>query len=525
MLRRTAAQRLRFCFDPLDAFGSTDGYELLPLRADSGRSRPKARRNVFVGVVAALALVALFSFVSPADSGSESASPTSTLASSHAVPAQVEFVAAPLPDDDHTPSSLPPHTPSPAHTNTNISHADDTPPTRPHPKPPTSTSPTSHLPKVNTCTPSSYSAGHWAARPVPTEPGAASPVLPASGFTGCAANGNWDWHLGSEGGGQMGEYRTQAAGWVWAPGDGCVIDPLDGEKLLAELVEQGGWLLIGDSVTEEHFFSLSCILHGHVIATPDFNTVEGAWDRAMPQHLYLDPSSPLIPSLHFPPGFLLEETPLVTFRRNDLLLLPSEIIEMHRNLTNATTPPMGGHPTWDIDPAEYMTLFTDRSANYRTLVVSTGGHWTQAGTFFDPAGPPAIIELFTNAMKLWMRHMEETIVREKEAGRWGGREILVRSYTTGHPDCHDSRGPLSEAIKSDEEQPWNWGWMDQLNDNFESIVSNRSHPNIYFLAIDRPSNLRPDAHTTVDCLHISVGTGVIEGWTHYLLHFIKYLSS
>ena len=66
-------------------------------------------------------------------------------------------------------------------------------------------------------------------------------------------------------------------------------------------------------MTENHFFSLSCILHPHVIATPDYTGPE--YDRGYPQNLYLDPDSSLIPSLHFPPGFSIERTPLVSFRR------------------------------------------------------------------------------------------------------------------------------------------------------------------------------------------------------------------
>lgn len=73
---------------------------------------------------------------------------------------------------------------------------------------------------------------------------------------------------------------------------------------------------------QEHFFSLSCTLYPHVIATPDYSGDNAYFDRAWPQNLYLNPKSPLISSLRFPPGFDTEKTPLVTFRRWVLVIAP-----------------------------------------------------------------------------------------------------------------------------------------------------------------------------------------------------------
>jgi hypothetical protein len=71
------------------------------------------------------------------------------------------------------------------------------------------------------------------------------------------------------------------------------------------------------------------------------------------------------------------------------------------------------------------------------------------------------------------------------------------------------------------------------------LSSKRKFPNIYYLPIDRPARLRPDAvsrslasslayltpcflqHATGDCLHIMTGAGILEGWTHYIWQFIS----
>jgi len=64
------------------------------------------------------------------------------------------------------------------------------------------------------------------------------------------------------------------------------------------------------------------------------------------------------------------------------------------------------------------------------------------------------------------------------------------------------------------------------------------YPDVHFLAIERPARLRPDAvslfdpfisfiylsftqHATGDCLHIMAGAGVLEGWTHYIWHYVS----
>lgn len=93
-----------------------------------------------------------------------------------------------------------------------------------------------------------------------------------------------------------------------------------------------------DSVTEADFESMACMLFPHVRAAPEAPYL----DRVM-QTLYLNPDSPLVPSLTFPDGFSIADTPLVAFRRRRLL-----------------------------DPAEYMPMFTAPlpHANYKTMVVS-----------------------------------------------------------------------------------------------------------------------------------------------------------
>jgi len=300
------------------------------------------------------------------------------------------------------------------------------------------------------------------------------------------------------------------------------MKPFAKEDLLTELVERGGWLLIGDSVTEEHFFSLSCTLYPHVIATPKY-TDGVSFDRAWPQNLYLNPKSTLLPSLKLPIGFDIAKTPLVTFRRVDMLFSRDDLISIHKTLPpfdpkNATLSSkiFGPQESWDLSPSEYLPLFMAPlpEAHYRTLIVNTAGHWTEA-TFAFNSGIPEIFAFFGNATREWVKVVAKALKSDKE-----GRQVLVRSYTPGHENCQNINMPYDE-IHPYQYVWYNWNWLDRFNDAFEAVVKKFKHPQIHFLSIDRPAQLRPDAHTSSDCLHIAVGTGVIEGWTSYITHYIS----
>ncbi|KIO16676.1 hypothetical protein M407DRAFT_57265, partial [Tulasnella calospora MUT 4182] len=115
-------------------------------------------------------------------------------------------------------------------------------------------------------------------------------VYAASGFDGCASNREVGWHLSSDHPDYF-PWRGNVSAYDWVPPKSC--DDMQNdfrESLVVDLVERGGWLLIGDSVTEQHFFSISCTLYPHIIATPDYSK-SWDWDRAWPQHLHLNPDS------------------------------------------------------------------------------------------------------------------------------------------------------------------------------------------------------------------------------------------
>ncbi|KAF5367855.1 hypothetical protein D9757_013697 [Collybiopsis confluens] len=406
------------------------------------------------------------------------------------------------------------------------------------------------------CSPSAYSAGKWSYSPRTNKSSLSDPSkdsLEFAGFQGCASSREFLWHLAADQEAQYDRFPAVSS-WKWdLSSTSCSSSDfrsLDAEKhkeeFIRELVERGGWLILGDSITEGHFFSISCSLYPHVVALPDY-VANPYFDRAWPQNMYLNPNSPLIPTLTFPPGFNITQTPLITFRRIDLLLSTEELVELHREKHLKGEDQGQGfelfsdEKVWTLSPTEYLPeifLAPLPKANYANLIVSTAGHWTTtlfSGYANEPTkegierhgeGLDGLIDFFGQAMEVWADQVQEAINKDRQGvvladgkGR-ARRQVLVRAYLTGHEDCHDHRKPWTK-VKPMKWNWYNWGSIWKYNDIFEKVVSKMQYPDIHYLAIERPARLRPDAHATGDCLHIMAGAGVLEGWTEYLWHFIS----
>lgn len=95
------------------------------------------------------------------------------------------------------------------------------------------------------CSPSLWSAGQWK----PIEPRSSSTVqsvadiLTLEGFQGCASDREYKWHIAADD--DQWDRFPDVASYVWTPPDECNVRPLNPEALVKDLVEKGGWLLIG----------------------------------------------------------------------------------------------------------------------------------------------------------------------------------------------------------------------------------------------------------------------------------------
>lgn len=328
------------------------------------------------------------------------------------------------------------------------------------------------LPGREKCPAEAYAAGSWTPAhkfPPGTKMKEKTDAVAFAGFEGCAADREFFWHLGADRPEQWENRFPMAYDYDWSPADNCKIRPFNREALVADLVQKGGWLLIGDSVTENHFFSLSCLLYPHVRATPNY-TENPYYERHWQQDLFLLPTSPLIPKLKFPKGFSIENTPLVTFRRVDLLLSRTELEGLYSSIytPGANFSLFSDEALWSLSPYEYVGQFTSEENNYQTMIINTAGHWTT--TVFQGmkdsgdkgGGVGNILYFFQHATAMWADLVQKLL---KESGR-DDRQVIVRPYHSGHENCLNIFEPYT-YIHEYTNQWYNWNWITEYNDIFQ----------------------------------------------------------
>ncbi|GAA5900939.1 hypothetical protein JCM8208_007570 [Rhodotorula glutinis] len=472
------------------------------------------------------------------------------------------------------------------------------------------------------CPARAFSTGRWVERDPAPSPNAS--IWASTGFTGCAQG--WfknDWHLGlvppgvdnpaGEGGvWPMSGYRRRAGAWEWQPEDemcavlddataggaeGEEVQGVDVVRLLQDLVDHGAWLIVGDSLSEQQFFSLGCLLFPHVRAQWPYPPMS-EWRQIKEEHLFLDPVGPLVASgrLIVPEGFDFDGSPVVSHVRTDHGLAPSELVDIYASFHEQSPPSLAArypalaslnpHPdphsiltaveTFSPSIDYYLDLFlrpssprnistgispsyapattpadslavernATRSARYHALLFSTGAHFSSRH-FTLPDGPvsyavpaagepgssvPAAaaastgvgnaqVEFFELVVDVWAARLsaalDEATAEERE-----GKVILVRPSSGGHNDCHSATRPVQDG--EEVQSSWySWADMAVMNRKAETLIDALADPQIAFLDLARPASLRPDAHTNDDCLHLSTGTGVIEGWTRYISYYLR----
>lgn len=183
-----------------------------------------------------------------------------------------------------------------------------------------------------------------------------------------------------------------------------------------------------------------------------------------------------------PEGFSIENTPLVSFRRVDLLLNGTELDAIYHSqdigsqYTKAESV-FGDEAFWSLSPSEYMSTLLDSppDANYGTLVVSTAGHWT-TGTlraFYDEdAGEDAgygihnVLAFFKVAMRAWAGEVQHAITEYHKNGGRRPKQVVVRAYLPGHENCHNIFEP-TETITPWVNKWYNWPWIQDFNTEFQ----------------------------------------------------------
>ena len=116
------------------------------------------------------------------------------------------------------------------------------------------------LSHVHRCSPEAYASGSWTRKPHFYPLTNKEGVLAVSGFEGCASSREVGWHLGTswndEDEFKKFQWRGNASSYDWVPGEGCEEDytKVEPETLVRQLVEEGGWLILGGLLCSFPYF-------------------------------------------------------------------------------------------------------------------------------------------------------------------------------------------------------------------------------------------------------------------------------
>lgn len=98
----------------------------------------------------------------------------------------------------------------------------------------------------SSCSPEAWSSGNWTYSPNTDLPAltSADQVFAFSGLEGCAADREFYWHLGTDHPEQWDRF-PDVSSYKWQPSPECDVRPLNGAAMVKDMVENGGWLLLG----------------------------------------------------------------------------------------------------------------------------------------------------------------------------------------------------------------------------------------------------------------------------------------
>lgn len=96
------------------------------------------------------------------------------------------------------------------------------------------------------CTPEAYNDGAWVYDGAGSNEtvGSRDDVIPLAGFEGCASSREFYWHLAADNEKHWARF-PKVTNWKWQPSEECYIREFNREALVKDLVEKGGWLILG----------------------------------------------------------------------------------------------------------------------------------------------------------------------------------------------------------------------------------------------------------------------------------------
>ncbi|TFL06240.1 hypothetical protein BDV98DRAFT_588529 [Pterulicium gracile] len=351
--------------------------------------------------------------------------------------------------------------------------------------------------------------------------------------------------------------------WEWVPemGRECMVE-WDAIDLVVRLLRSpGGLILVGDSITRQHYHSIM-----HLIASAgitygsDLPTLPMADHKNVNQHT-LNPASPstaLLLSLSGVPKSRILR-PIVTYLEDHLFIGQADIREITYRFGAEE-----GYTWWyDFQRVEDWEKFVQDAARPRygevesvredtVVLLNTGPHWSRNDINMLPKNK--LPEEFARLRGCYAAMVDKVTARLNPIPQLS---VVYRSTSPGHPGCRNRRTPyfdlrsalyheanVRQRLLDDAENDkirdgrkvWDWDLFPDHNDAWRSKIRSLSRrrgsrgasatkkatkggANWLYMDIWDMSLQRPDAHNEPsDCLHWCMPV-VLNEWT-YLLHHV-----
>ena len=295
--------------------------------------------------------------------------------------------------------------------------------------------------------------------------------------------------------------------WRWEP-DNCQLptSPAEVESLVNKFIEKvdgGSFIFLGDSVIEEQFISLRCLLGRHVLReTPTSFAVGNRLTFAyVKNHILVDPTT-LRMDGHAGPE---DETS----NGHDKHLTSPPVLSSAAYKEDLAKVNLEDVKTWDnytkyLSPSPILHLIQDERIH---LIFSVGNHWHGK------------LQKYPSMVKTVLRYLNRN---------FKGVQVVFRGIGHGHYGC--SIQELQESTRSDgqvaamKEMPrYNWRMFSHWNAVWKYEIERLNNNRIIFMDTSPITANRADGHLGFrredDCLHWCL-PGVIDYWNFLLMSFI-----
>lgn len=257
------------------------------------------------------------------------------------------------------------------------------------------------------------------------------------------------------------ERAAEIADWVWKPD--CEIRPFDPTAMVHRFIQKGALLIVGDSLSEEQFISLACLLGQHIQMNKQVSEpVTGIKKNPfVSRTLNLRQESPLRRLLPADD----QDRDLVVWIRSDLLAQHHDfsIVLPDQDLPDGTYQPTTQKWTHVLLAARHNSRSKVKLENvFAYAILSTGPHWALHRWGWDESQTSLLLAKYNEMVR-----QVTSFVVGHAASR--GIKVFIRSSVAGHEKCTTNHFPLVDDPPID--SLFNWPLFHRFNDYWKVRTS------------------------------------------------------